>query len=88
MFSPDQNVVSIFNGEIYNFKELRSTYLNEYLFHSNSDAEVIPYLYEKFGIEFIHKLRGIFAIAIYDKRSKILYLVRTRPEGMTTIGSR
>ena len=78
MFSPDQNVVSIFNGEIYNFKELRSTYLNEYLFHSNSDAEVIPYLYEKFGIEFIHKLRGIFAIAIYDKRSKLLYLVRDR----------
>ena len=78
MFSPDQNVVSVFNGEIYNFKELRSTYLNEYLFHSNSDAEVIPYLYEKFGIEFIHKLRGIFAIAIYDKRSKLLYLVRDR----------
>jgi len=78
MFSPDQNVVSVFNGEIYNFKELRSTYLNEYRFHSNSDAEVIPYLYEKFGIEFIHKLRGIFAIAIYDKRSKLLYLVRDR----------
>jgi asparagine synthase (glutamine-hydrolysing) len=57
---------------------LRRTYLNEYLFHSNSDAEVIPYLYEKFGIEFIHKLRGIFAIAIYDKRSKFLYLVRDR----------
>lgn len=78
MFSPDQNVVSVFNGEIYNFKELRSTYLNEYVFHSNSDAEVIPYLYEKFGIEFIHKIRGIFAIAIYDKRSKFLYLVRDR----------
>ena len=78
MFSPDQKVVSVFNGEIYNFNELRHKYLNEYLFHSDSDAEVIPYLYEKFGIEFIHKLRGIFAIAIYDKRSKLLYLVRDR----------
>jgi len=78
MFSPDKNVISVFNGEIYNFKELRNRYLNEYHFHSNSDAEVIPYLYEKFGIEFIHKLRGIFAIAIYDKRSKILYLIRDR----------
>ena len=56
MFSPDQNVVSVFNGEIYNFKELRNMYLNEYTFHSNSDAEVIPYLYDKFGIDFIDKL--------------------------------
>ena len=78
MFSPDQNVVCIFNGEIYNFKELRSMYLNEYIFHSNSDAEVIPYLYEKFGIDFVQKLRGVFAIAIYDKRSKLLYLIRDR----------
>ena len=78
MFSPDQNVVCVFNGEIYNFKELRSMYLNEYRFHSNSDAEVIPYLYEKFGINFIQKLRGVFAIAIYDKRSKLLYLIRDR----------
>ncbi len=78
MFSPDRKVVSVFNGEIYNFDELRRKYLNEYHFHSGSDAEVIPYLYEKFGIEFIHKLRGIFAIAIYDKRSKFLYLVRDR----------
>ena len=78
MFSPDQNVVSVFNGEIYNFKELRSMYLNEYIFHSNSDTEVIPYLYEKFGIDFVQKLRGVFAIAIYDKRSKLLYLIRDR----------
>jgi len=78
MFSPDQNVVSVFNGEIYNFKELRNTYLNEYTFHSNSDAEVIPYLYDKFGIDFIDKLRGVFAIAIYDRRLKVLYLIRDR----------
>ena len=74
MFSPDRKVVSVFNGEIYNFNELRSKYLNEYHFRSGSDAEVIPYLYEKFGIDFIHKLRGVFAIAIYDARSKFLYL--------------
>ena len=78
MFSPDQNVISIFNGEIYNFKELRSQYLSDYSFRSNSDSEVIPYLYEKFGIDFVQKLRGVFAIAIYDKRSKLLYLVRDR----------
>jgi len=78
MFSPNQNVISVFNGEIYNFKELRRKYLNKYSFNSNSDSEVIPYLYEKFGIDFIHKLRGIFAIAIYDQRSKILYLIRDR----------
>ena len=78
MFSPDQNVVSVFNGEIYNFKELRNMYLNEYTFHSSSDAEVIPYLYDKFGIDFIQKLRGVFAIAIYDRRLKVLYLIRDR----------
>ena len=42
MFSPDRKVVSVFNGEIYNFDELRRKYLNEYHFHSGSDAEVIP----------------------------------------------
>ena len=78
MFSPDQTVVSVFNGEIYNFKELRNMYLNEYTFHSSSDAEVIPYLYDKFGIDFIQKLRGVFAIAIYDRRLKVLYLIRDR----------
>ena len=78
MFTPDRKIVTVFNGEIYNFKDLRRKYLNEYRFQSNSDAEVIPYLYERFGIDFICKLRGIFAIAIYDERSKVLYLIRDR----------
>jgi len=78
MFSPDKQIISVFNGEIYNFRELRDEYLDKYSFLSNSDSEVIPYLYEQFGIDFIHKLRGIFAIALYDLRSKKLYLIRDR----------
>ncbi len=78
MFGRDQSVVVVFNGEIYNFQELRSKELSGFNFHSQSDSEVIPYLYEKFGIGFIEKLRGIFSIALYDSKVGKLYLIRDR----------
>ena len=78
MFSPDQSVVVVFNGEIYNFQELKKDYLEDYQFKGNADSEVLPYLYEKLGIQFIHKLRGIFSIALYDKKNKTLFLIRDR----------
>jgi asparagine synthase (glutamine-hydrolysing) len=75
----DRTVWVVFNGEIYNYRllraELRST---GHHLHSNGDTEVIPHLYDELGTEFVHKLRGMFAIALYDERQHRLLLVRDR----------
>jgi len=72
-------VWSVFNGEIYNHKELR-TYLTQrgHTFKGHSDSEVIPHLYEELGVGFVDRLKGMFAIAIYDTRVKCLILCRDR----------
>jgi len=79
MTNKKKSIISIFNGEIYNFKEIKKE-LEEtgYSFFSNSDSEIIPYAFEKWGIDFIKKLNGMFSIAIYDKENKSFYLVRDR----------
>ena len=68
MISNSTNTVIIFNGEIYNYKILRKELLGKGVaFRTNSDTEVILELYQLYGKEFVHKLRGMFAIALYDK---------------------
>ena len=69
MSNPQENLWIVFNGEIYNFKTERA-YLEKlgYSFRSQSDTEVILALYEHFGDDFLLRLRGMFALAIYDKR--------------------
>lgn len=65
------------NGEIYNFKELRDQLEKlGHNFHSNSDSETIIHAYEEFDLEFIKKLRGMFAFALYDKKKNSLILAR------------
>ena len=78
MFSDSQKTVIVYNGEVYNFLELKSKYLSGIKFKSDTDTEVILYLYEKFGEKFVEKLEGDFALAIYDKRINSLYLYRDR----------
>ncbi len=75
MFNKKQTIGIVFNGEIYNFLELKQK-LSEFEFRSTSDTEVILYLYEKFGENFVEMLNGIFAIAIYDIPNKKLLLYR------------
>ena len=71
------NLTISFNGEIYNYKELQSQLKKiGYNFKTNSDTEVILYLFHKFNIEAFKKISGIFAISIWDKFEKKLYLVR------------
>jgi asparagine synthase (glutamine-hydrolysing) len=69
-----------FNGEIYNFRELKAQYSleTEFNFKSKTDTEVILCLYEKLGIDFVKELNGMFAIAIWDSRIKQLLLLRDR----------
>lgn len=79
MFSQDNNIIVVFNGEIYNFKELKITLEKQgFTFTSNSDTEVIINAFLAYGIEFIKHLNGMFAIALYDKRTQNFYLIRDR----------
>ncbi|HEU5092655.1 MAG TPA: asparagine synthase (glutamine-hydrolyzing), partial [Nitrospira sp.] len=69
----------VFNGEIYNFKELRTHLVSRgHAFRTDTDTEVIVHLYEEYGDECIGKLRGMFTFAIWDERSKKLLLARDR----------
>ena len=66
-----------YNGEVYNFPELRRELeCRGRIFRTQSDTEVVVNLYEEYGLEFVHKLRGMFAFAIFDRRKRRLVLVR------------
>jgi asparagine synthase (glutamine-hydrolysing) len=68
-----------FNGEIFNYIELRKELLDKgYKFKTHSDTEVIVLLYQEYGIDFINKMNGQFAISLWDKRKKELILIRDR----------
>ncbi|NBO09910.1 MAG: asparagine synthase (glutamine-hydrolyzing) [Actinobacteria bacterium] len=72
-------ITAIFNGEIYNFAELREDLMKKgYRFDSNGDCEVIANLFHRYGKDFVSHLRGMFAIAIWDARERNLYLIRDR----------
>lgn len=79
MSDTDETIWIVFNGEIYNFRELREELENKgYKFKSNSDTEVLIHLYKEYGKEMLHRLRGMFAFALWDERKKELWLVRDR----------
>ena len=69
----------VWNGEIYNYRELRSELQSRgTIFRDSSESEVLINLYLEFGLDFINKLNGMFAIAIYDSRDYSLHLIRDR----------
>jgi len=74
----NQKIQVVFNGEIYNFLELKDQYLKNETFHSNTDTEVILKLYQQKGISFIELLNGDFSIAILDQDQNKVYLIRDR----------
>lgn len=79
IFNEDKTIVTVFNGEIYNFVQLKESLENKgHKFYTNCDTEVILHLYEDFGEEFVKKLRGMFAIALFDIKKNILLLYRDR----------
>lgn len=79
MWNATHTVGIVFNGEIYNFLKLKKTLVGEgHRFVSNSDTEVIIALYERYGEQCFARLDGMFAIALYDRKSKKLLLARDR----------
>ncbi|MDD4900821.1 MAG: asparagine synthase (glutamine-hydrolyzing) [Patescibacteria group bacterium] len=79
MSSHDGNIWLVFNGEIYNFKELRAGLENRgHKFKSHSDTEVILSAYEEYGGQCFEYFNGMFAVALYDARNKKLILARDR----------
>ena len=75
MFSEDGKLVIVFNGEIYNYKDLKKE-LKEYPFQTESDTEVLIYGYRKWGYDLPNHLRGMFAFALYDMEEKTLFCAR------------
>lgn len=79
VFSPDGSVVAVCNGEIYNYRTLAADLTSQGVsLNSGSDVEVIPHLYQRHGLGFVHRLRGMFAIALWDGLQGRLVLARDR----------
>ena len=78
MFSADGNVVMVFNGEIYNYLELKQTLSDYFDFRTQSDTEVIIAAYQHWGEQFVPHLNGMFAIALYNRKLDQLLLYRDR----------
>lgn len=70
--------VIVFNGEIYNYIELKKTFLNDYPFKTSSDTEVLLAMYQKFGVNCLQHLRGMYGVAIYDKAKNYCLIARDR----------
>lgn len=78
MYTDDRQVAIVFNGEIYGYLKLREKLEKKYVFRSHTDTEVLLYAYLEYGDDFIYKIDGMFAVAIYDKRTECLKLFRDR----------
>ena len=79
MTNEDSTIWIVFNGEIYNHRELRPVLESRgHRYSSNSDTETILHLYEEYGPDCVHRLQGMFAFAIWDARRKRLFCARDR----------
>jgi len=79
MYNDDKRVAIVFNGEIYNYKELRADLKKRgHQFHTQSDTEVIIRLYEEKGVACLDDLNGMFAFALWDKQERQLFIARDR----------
>ncbi len=79
MFNRDRDIAVVFNGEIYNFRELRRELEADGLqFRTDCDTEVLVYMYQRYGSSFVSRLNGMFALAVWDRSRQQLLLARDR----------
>lgn len=79
LFNEDNSLALVLNGEIYNYKELRSKLIKKgHVFKTNSDSEVVLHLYEEYGNKAVEYLNGMFAFALLDIRRSKIWIVRDR----------
>lgn len=79
LYNEDQSIALVANGEVYNYIELREQLGGlGHSFNTKSDCELPAHLYEQYGLDFVHHLRGMYAVALWDTRKKRLVLVRDR----------
>lgn len=79
MYNEDDSVVIVYNGEVYNHRDHRGDLVARgHRYRTECDTETIVHLYEEFGKECVHRLRGMFAFAIWDKNKKELFIARDR----------
>lgn len=79
MLNEDETVVLVFNGEIYNFTDLREELIKKgHKFRSETDSEVVIHLYEDYGENCLQYLEGMFAFAIWDTKDHVLFIARDR----------
>lgn len=75
IYNEDKSILVMYNGEIYNYLELKKE-LSNHTFTTNSDTEVLIHAYEEWGYDFVKKLRGMFSFCIYDKNKNELFIAR------------
>lgn len=79
LYNADGSLVVVYNGEIYNFQDLRSELIKAgYVFKTKSDTEVLVHGYQEWGLDLLPRLNGMFAFAIYDRKKRQLLLCRDR----------
>ncbi|MBS3080321.1 asparagine synthase (glutamine-hydrolyzing) [Candidatus Pacearchaeota archaeon] len=78
MSDKEKSIWIVFNGEIYNYKEIRKELEKKYKFNSQSDTEIIIYAYKEWGYDCVNKFNGMWAFCIYDSTKNILFLSRDR----------
>jgi len=78
MSCSDDRFVIIFNGEIYNYLELKQSAVGEFTYKTNTDTEVLLNCYKKYGSKCLELLNGMFAFAIYDKHTREIFIARDR----------
>src|SRR5258708_667190 len=79
MWNEDETVWIVFNGEIYNFRELREELVQKgHRFSSSSDTEAIIHAYEEYGVDCLSRLQGMFTFALWDQKERSLFVARDR----------
>lgn len=79
IWNENRDKLIVFNGELYNYRNLKDLLLEEgHIFSTNSDTEVVLHGFESYGIDFLKKMEGMFAFAIYDLKKRIWILARDR----------